>query len=314
MADLFSSVDLYMNHVATEKGLARNSVEAYGRDMRSFLDLLDSRAVDTIAEVSAEDVRAFISDMSRRGLSASSRARAMSAVRGFFKFLMREGLVDKTPLAELRVGRQSRRLPKQVGGSQIEQLLAEAAGDDPLAIRDRAMLELVYACGLRVSELVGLETARLNTREGYLRVLGKGSKERAVPVGRRALAAIRLYLQEVRPKLDPAGLSPQLFVGRRGRPLSRQAFWKRLRDYALRAGIADLSPHTLRHSFATHLLEGGADLRSLQMMLGHADLSTTQIYTHVATRRLRQVHSQHHPRSGMRLGRGRDHGKAGHED
>lgn len=305
MADLFSSVDLYMDHVATERGLARNSVDAYGRDMRMFLEVLDRRHVSSVGEIAAEDVRMFISAMNRRGLSASSRARAMSAVRGFFKFLMREGIIDKTPMAELRVGRQPRKLPKQVGGSQIERLLAEARGDDPLAVRDRAMLELVYACGLRVSELVGLETSRLNVREGYLRVVGKGSKERAVPVGRSALAAIRLYLQQARPKLDPGGIAVQLFVGRRGRPMSRQAFWKRLRDYATRAGISEVSPHTLRHTFATHLLEGGADLRSLQMMLGHADLSTTQIYTHVATRRLRQVHERHHPRSGMRVGRRR---------
>jgi integrase/recombinase XerD len=302
--DLFTAVDLYMAHVAAEKGLARNSVEAYGRDMRTFIEAMEQRGRNSAAELSRDDVVGYLDALSKRGLAASSRARATSAVRGFFKFLLRENVIDKNPLRDLRASRLSRTVPHQIGTADIERLLAAADGKDPASLRDRAMIELLYACGLRVSELVGLPTNRLDVRAGFLTVIGKGSKERAVPIGRRALAALRAYLHDARPELDPSGRCPQVFVGRGGRGLSRQAFWKRLREIAISAGVGDVSPHVLRHSFATHLLEGGADLRSVQMMLGHADLATTQIYTHVATKRLRDVHSAHHPRRRMRVGAG----------
>jgi len=308
--DLFTAVDLYMAHVAAEKGLARNSVEAYGRDMRAFVEAMEARGRASVSELTRDDVVGFLDALSRRGLAASSRARATSAVRGFFKFLLRENEIEKNPLRDLRPSRLSRKIPHQVGVAEIERLIAAVEGDGPAALRDRAMLEVLYACGLRVTELVGLPTKRLNVREGFLTVLGKGSKERAVPIGRRALTALRLYLQDARPKLDPAGRCAHVFVGRGGKALTRQAFWKRLREIALKAGVTGVSPHVLRHSFATHLLEGGADLRSVQMMLGHADLATTQIYTHVATKRLRDVHGQHHPRSRMRVAGGRTRGHA----
>jgi len=299
--DVFTAVDTYLGHVAAEKGLARNSVEAYGRDMKAFLDLLEARGRAAVREIGREDVLAFLDELTRRGLSAASRARAASAVRGFFKFLLRENAIESNPMRDVRSARRSRNLPKQIGLGEVERLIAAVEGDRPGALRDRAMIELLYACGLRVSELVGLEMSRLNTREGYLTVVGKGSKERAVPIGRRALTALRVYLQEGRPAFDPALRSVTVFVSRTGAPLTRQGFWKRLREISLRAGVSATSPHVLRHSFATHLLEGGADLRSVQMMLGHADLSTTQIYTHVASKRLRTVHAEHHPRGRMRV-------------
>jgi integrase/recombinase XerD len=202
----------------------------------------------------------------------------------------------------VRSSRTSRRVPKQLSPAAVEELIASVSGDDARSLRDRAMLELLYASGLRVSELVGLPTTRCHLREGYLTVLGKGSKERAVPVGRRALAAVKRYLADGRPVLDPDGSSPRLFVRAGGKSLTRQGFWKNLRTRALAAGMKTISPHVLRHSFATHLLDGGADLRAVQMMLGHTDLATTQIYTHVASGRLRRVHEQHHPRGRMKVG------------
>jgi len=301
MPDLHDAADLYLSHVAAEKGLARNSVEAYGQDLRGFIDLMEQREVHDAQRVVRDDIVAYLDDLSSRGLAQSTRARKTSAVRGFFKFLHREKLVDVDPFKDIRQGRRSRKIPRQISVADIEKLLEAVAGDAPVKVRDRAMLELVYACGLRVSELVGLEMGRVNVRDGFLTVSGKGGKERAVPIGRSAIGSLRQYLQEARPELDRAGRSTTLFVGRGGRPLTRQGFWKKLREYALAAGLGPVSPHMLRHSFATHLLEGGADLRAVQMMLGHADLSTTQIYTHVAGKRLREVHDRHHPRSGMEI-------------
>lgn len=301
--DLFTAVDLYMSHVAAEKGLARNSVEAYGRDMRGFLEVMDGRGRGGPREITRDDIVAFLDDLGRRGLASSSKARTMSAVRGFFKFLAREEMIDANPLRDIRSGRRDRKIPRQLSVADVERIFEVVSGEQPLMLRDRAMLELLYACGLRVSELVGLKLRRVNVRDGFLSVVGKGSKERAVPIGRRALAALRAYLADGRPALDKGGRGPFLFVARGGRPITRQGFWKRLRDHATAAGLTDVSPHTLRHSFATHLLEGGADLRAVQMMLGHSDLSTTQIYTHVASRRLRDVHREHHPRKRMRVDR-----------
>ena len=301
-ADLDSAVDLFLQQVATERGLSRNTVEAYGRDLRVFADVMEKRGRKAAREVARGDVIDYLERLTRDGLAPSSRVRALSAVRGLFKFCLREGMVESNPTREVKSGRSARRVPKQLAPGDVERLITSVAGDDPRSLRDRAMLELIYASGLRVSELVGLATTRLHVREGYLTVVGKGSKERAVPVGRRALVAVRRYLADGRTALDPAGRSPLLFVRAGGKGLSRQGFWKNLHQRALAAGLQRLSPHTLRHSFATHLLEGGADLRAVQMMLGHADLSTTQIYTHVASKRLRRVHEEHHPRGRMRVG------------
>lgn len=305
MPSIDLAIDLYMSHVAAERGLARNTVESYGRDMRGFGDEMGRRKRSDVGEVGRDDIIAYLDSLDRRELSTSSKARATSAVRGFFKFALREHMIETNPMRELRSGKLRRKIPKMLSLEDIQRLLNATKGKDPVRLRDRAMLEVIYGCGLRVTEAVTLQTARVNVREGYITVVGKGSKERAIPIGRMALSSLRRYLADGRSKLDPTNSSPAMFVGRRGRAITRQAFWKRLRVYALEAGLVDVTPHVLRHSFATHLLEGGADLRSVQMMLGHADLSTTQIYTHVAGKHLRDVHTRHHPRGKMRL-RGTD--------
>lgn len=300
---LAEEVDGYLDHLATERGLSRNSVEAYAFDLHRFLAAMAKARRPTASSVERSDLVSFLEGLESEGLAASSRARCLSAVRGLFKHLIREGRLAASPVRDLKPGRRSRPMPKFLSIDEILVLLAAAGGDDILASRDRAMLELVYGCGLRVTEAVELTAAGLHLDQGYLTVVGKGSKERAVPVGSKATEAIQEYLVRGRSQLDPSGRARALFLGRGGRRLSRQGFWKRLRTLALKAGLPHLSPHVLRHSFATHLVEGGADLRSVQLMLGHADITTTQIYTHVAAGRLSEVHRKHHPRSRMKVSR-----------
>jgi len=300
---LAEEVDGYLDHLATERGLSRNSLDAYAIDLRRFLAAMHRSRRRTADAVERSDLVSFLEGLESEGLAASSRARCLSAVRGFFKHLVREGRLPSSPVRDLRPGRRSRPMPKFLSIDEVVELLGAAGGDDVLAARDRAMLELVYGCGLRVTEAVELTAAGLHLDQGYLTVVGKGSKERAVPVGSKATAAIEEYLARARGVLDPAGRARALFLGRGGRRLTRQGFWKRLRTLALKAGLPHLSPHVLRHSFATHLVEGGADLRSVQLMLGHADITTTQIYTHVAAGRLSEVHRKHHPRSRMKVSR-----------
>ncbi len=303
MAALADEIDAYLDHLAAERGLSRNSVEAYAADLGRLRAAMEKARRVAPADVERTDLVSFLESLEAEGLAPSSRARCLSAVRGFFKHLVREGRLSVSPVRDLRTGRRSRPMPKFLSVDEVVALLGAAAGDEALASRDRAMLELVYGCGLRVSEAVDLVPGGLHLDQGYLTVFGKGSKERAVPVGSRATEAVREYLARGRPVLDPSGRSRTLFVGRRGRRLTRQGFWKRLRTLAMKAGLPHLSPHVLRHSFATHLVEGGADLRSVQLMLGHADITTTQIYTHVAAGRLSEVHRQHHPRSRMKVSR-----------
>lgn len=297
-----AAVDGYLDHLAAEKGLARNSLDAYARDLRVLLEVVGRKGRKHAGDVERADLVVFLEELEQRGMAPSSRARTLSAVRGFFKFLVREGKLESSPVRDLRTGRRRRPIPKQLATTEIESLLETCAGEQPLALRDRAMLEMLYGCGLRVSELIGLTAAGLHLEQGYLAVVGKGSKERAVPVGRAAQQALREYLERGRPLLDPAGRAKALFLSRSGRGMSRQGFWKRLRALADATGLLRVSPHVLRHSFATHLLEGGADLRSVQMLLGHADITTTQIYTHVAGGRLSEVHRRHHPRASMKVG------------
>ncbi|MFN2426592.1 MAG: site-specific tyrosine recombinase XerD [Candidatus Binatia bacterium] len=303
MATLAEEVDGYLDHLATERGLSRNSLDAYAIDLRRFLAAMDKGRRRGADAVERSDLVTFLEALEAQGLAASSRARCLSAVRGFFKHLVREGRLATSPVRDLRAGRRSRPMPKFLSIDEVVALLGAAGGDEALASRDRAMLELIYGCGLRVTEAVELTAAGLHLDQGYLTVVGKGSKERAVPVGSKAIAALEEYLARGRSVLDPAGRARALFVGRSGRRLTRQGFWKRLRTLALKAGLPHLSPHVLRHSFATHLVEGGADLRSVQLMLGHADITTTQIYTHVAAGRLSEVHRKHHPRSRMKVSR-----------
>ena len=290
------AVDRFLNYLATERGMAANTLLAYGRDLARFLDHLERRHVAGATAVQVADVVSFLERLQQQGLSARSRARMLAAVRGLFAFLLREEVIASDPSRDLRLPRLGQRLPRSLAPEEVAQLLAPQDGS-ALAQRDGAMIELVYATGLRVSETVSLKSSQVNLEAGYLTVVGKGRKERVVPIGRFARQRLLEYLQQARPKILAGRLSPFLFVNRAGHRLTRQGFWKRLRLAVRRAGIGGkVSPHTLRHAFATHLVEGGADLRTVQMMLGHADIATTQIYTHVARDRLRAVHRKYHPR------------------
>ncbi len=289
-------VDRFLNYLAAEKGLAASTLSAYGRDLAAFLNHLERRHITQPQDVQGGDVVSFLEGLQRRGLSARTRARMLAALRGFFAFLVREEIIPANPTRDLHLPRLGQRLPRSLSPDEVKQLLAKH-GDGVLAQRDGAMIELVYATGLRVSEVVSLKVSQVNLEAGYLTVMGKGSNERAVPIGTFARQRVLDYLQQARPKILNGRMSAHLFVNRAGRKLSRQGFWLRLRRVVLQAGVnGKVSPHTLRHAFATHLVERGADLRAVQMMLGHADISTTQIYTHVARDRLRAVHRKFHPR------------------
>ncbi|MHB8766050.1 MAG: site-specific tyrosine recombinase XerD, partial [Deferrisomatales bacterium] len=281
-------LDRYLDHLLVEKGVARNTVDAYARDLAAFLRFLAARGVGAPAAGGLE-VLAFLKAQRDRGLSARTVARRVSALRGFYRFLTREGLAAADPTARLEAPRLWKTLPRTLSQEEAGALVRSTDGEDPQALRDRAILELLYAAGLRVSEASSLTVDGLDLAVGYVRTLGKGSKERLVPVGRQAQEALAAYLERGRPLLLKGRKCPYLFLNRFGRRLSRQSIWKLVKAACRGAGLpsAEASPHTLRHSFATHLLEGGADLRSVQMMLGHADLATTQIYTHVSQSRLR---------------------------
>jgi integrase/recombinase XerD len=286
----------YVAHLALERNLSPRSLEAYRRDLSQFAAWLAVEGT-SLDEVERSTVRLYLGSRRDSGLSARSAARALSALRGFFRFLAQEQLLPADPTADLQSPSLWKTIPHVLSGDEIDALLAAPDTSRPAGMRDRAMIETLYATGVRVSELVGLTVDRLRLDPGFVRVLGKGRKERLVPVGESAQAWLRRYLDGARPTLDRAR-RPELFLSLRGRPLTRQGFWKLLRGHALAAGIrSHLSPHVVRHSFATHLVENGADLRAVQMMLGHASLSTTEIYTHVARERLRRLYDATHPRA-----------------
>ncbi len=290
-------LDIFLNYVAVEKGLSRNTLEAYGRDLARYLDFLETEGVDHPDGVTPATVLRFLARLKEEGLSPRSRARALVSLRMFHKFLLGEKLSAANPTTRVEAPRSLSPLPHTLSPSEVEKLLAVPGDATPLALRDRAMLELLYATGLRVSELCTLKMGELQLEVGYLRTLGKGSKQRIVPLGEAAAEAVRDYLRHGRAPLEKESGSPCLFLNRGGKGLTRQGVWKIIRRRTLQAGISKrITPHTLRHSFATHLLENGADLRAVQTMLGHADISTTQIYTHVTRERLRKIHEQHHPR------------------
>jgi integrase/recombinase XerD len=291
-----ATLNQFYQHLGVERGLARLTVEAYARDLQDFWIFLERRGRTAWRAVNLGDLQAYLADLEARGLSARSRARKLSALRQFFRFLQREEHVETNPVELLDSPRLPRQLPKVMGEAEVEALLNAPDPTTPGGLRDQALLEVLYATGLRVSELVGLTLRQLDLRRGVVRPLGKGSKERVVPMVPLAVEKLQHYLQEGRPHLLKGRESPYVFLNRRGGRLSRQGFWKLLKQYALKAGIRTLSPHTLRHSFASHLLARGANLRVLQMLLGHADLATTQIYTHLDAVRLKQVHKKSHPR------------------
>ena len=290
-------VERYLNHLRVEGGLSRNTIEAYRRDLAKFQAYLRGRNMDELRQVTPNTIRNFLGTLHTQKLSAVSSARCLSAVRGWLRFLHEERVIDAHPALDVAVARRGTRLPKVLSAQEVAALLnvpSQATAEDG---RDSVMLELLYATGLRVSELVSLQLAQVNFDVGYVRVTGKGSKQRIVPMGEPAQRVLLEYVEVIRPQLLRTRQSRVLFVSRRGSSLTRQAFWKSLRARAQRAGLAKtVSPHMLRHSFATHLLGGGADLRSVQTMLGHADIATTQIYTHVERERLKQVHARFFPR------------------
>jgi len=280
-----------------EKGLASNSIASYRRDLLKFTAFLDHRSV-TLENSTRDDIRDFLAELSNNGLTARSRARHLVSVRNFFRFLLKDGRVCKDAAAEIDLPQVGHSLPQHLTEAQVDALLAQPETSTPAGLRDKAMLELLYATGLRVSELVNLRWEDFDLNLGILRCVGKGSKERLIPVGKSALKAVEGYVRSGRPALLKDRAMPFLFLNHRGGRLSRVGFWKILAQYGRDAGITTpLTPHLVRHSFATHLLERGADLRSIQLLLGHSDISTTQIYTHVMKERLRQVYRSHHPRA-----------------
>lgn len=290
-------LDLFLAWLFAERGLSANTRSAYAADLGRYLNFLESRNRQHPDTVLASDIAEFLGRERTRGLAPRSRARLLSTIRMFHRFLLIERYATVNPVTVIEAPRSLQKLPSFLSSGEVDALLAATAGDRPEDIRDRAMLELLYATGLRVSELVSLKKRELNLEVGYLMTVGKGNKERLVPVGETARQWVSQYLERVRSRQDPEGAQPCLFLSRLGGPMTRQAFWNIIKKRAVLAGVrTSISPHTLRHSFATHLLAGGADLRSVQMMLGHADLSTTQIYTHVTRERLKQLHRQLHPR------------------
>jgi integrase/recombinase XerD len=284
----------FLDFLAVEKGLARNTVESYERDLHKYLLFMKDKSHD---EITQTDVVSFLSHLSSSGISMPSIARSLAAVRGLHKYLIIDGLARTDPTVNLETPRGWKRLPKTLSTADVDALLAQPNTVTPIGLRDKAMLELLYATGLRVSELVGLRLQDLNLERGFIIVMGKGSKERAVPMGEVAAGAVRRYLESGRTALLNSRDSDLLFISSKRRGITRQMFWERIKFYTLEAGIGTaISPHTLRHSFATHLLDNGADLRAVQAMLGHSDISTTQIYTHVSMERLRKIHGKYHPR------------------
>jgi integrase/recombinase XerD len=286
---------LYLESLSVERGLSQNTVDAYRNDLMRFGEAL-ARKGDDLLTADARALATHQRDLMRQGLSPRSISRALSAIRGFYSFLVTTGERADDPAVNLTPPKLGRPLPKSLSETQVQDLLAAPDVTTPLGFRDRAMLELLYATGLRVSELVGLRLPQLRLDAGFLVAFGKGSKERVVPVGEQAEDWVKRYLRDVRPGLTE-GRHQTVFVNFAGEPMTRMGFWKNLKAYGVKVGIRGLSPHVLRHSFATHLLEHGADLRAVQTMLGHADISTTQIYTHIHQERLKTLYDRFHPRS-----------------
>jgi integrase/recombinase XerD len=290
-------VDQYLNYLLVEKGLAEKTIEAYAGDLSAFLEFLNTHTIDTIEQADTVVILKYIIDLRKTGKGPSTRARHLVTIRGFYHHLHTSGLLKQNPAKLVDFPKRGLTLPVVLDVEQVEQLLAAPGVHKPTGQRDTAMLELIYAAGLRVSELIHLQLTSINLEAGFVRVFGKGSKERIVPIGTKAITSIQDYLNDGRIKILKFRTSRFLFVARAGNPMTRQGFWKLLKKYALKAGLEQrVTPHSLRHSFASHLLEGGADLRAVQVMLGHVDIATTQIYTHVAQKRLIEIHQKCHPR------------------
>ena len=290
-------VDQYLNYLLVEKGLSKKTLESYGSDIARFVEFLDKKGIKDISGADTSTILMHIIALRDDGMKARSRARHLVTLRGFYKFLVREKFIGVDPARAIDLPKSGLYLPNILSFEEIKRLLAAVEISKPAGLRDSAMMELLYAAGLRVSELVNLKLFDVNMEACFVKVFGKGSKERVVPIGVYAKDRINEYINTARPFLLKKNISRFLFIGRSGKALTRQGFWKLLKRYSVKAEITKkITPHSLRHSFATHLLEGGADLRSVQLMLGHVDISTTQIYTHVVRDHLKKIHSKYHPR------------------
>ncbi len=297
MVSIEQLIDQYLNFLQIEKGLSDNTLESYSRDLVTYLDFLKSNNITHIDDADTTAILKHLIDLRKTGLGARSRARHLVTIRGLYKFLNHENLIAQDPTALIDLPKTGLKLPIVFSPDNIKQLLDAPDIDIPRGSRDAAMLELLYGAGLRVSELIHVKVQDVNTEAGYIKIFGKGSKQRIIPIGRYAREKIDQYCKDGRLRLLNNMPSRYLFVARKGNPMTRQGFWKLLKRYARISGIQnEISPHSLRHSFASHLLEGGADLRAVQIMLGHSDISTTQIYTHVAHEHLKAVHEKYHPR------------------
>ena len=287
----------FLNYITIEKSLASNTIESYRNDLARYLSYLDEKGIDKTDKITLNLLRDFLADLLRTQMSVSSVKRYISSIRHFHKFLLLEGLTDSNPTTYLETPRGWHRLPKTLSIADVDALLKQPDENTNEGMRNSAMIELLYATGLRVSELISMKPGNINLEVGFIITVGKGGKERIVPAGEYALEKIKRYIKTARNQILKERHSPHLFVTARGKGMTRQGFWKIIKKYARKACIEkDISPHTLRHSFATHLLERGADLRSVQMMLGHSDISTTQIYTHINRERLKKIHTECHPR------------------
>jgi len=297
MPSLDVLVDQYLNYLLIEKGLSKKTIESYSSDLTRYLKFLKTIKIRTISKADTPAILKHLISLRNSGLGARSRARHLVTIRGFYKFLIEEKVIDNDPTRVIDLPKSGLRLPDVLSIEEVNRLLNTPDINKPKGARDAAMIELLYAAGLRVSELINLKLQDVNLEACFVRVFGKGSKERVVPIGLYAKEKIDYYIKTFRPKLLKNVASPYLFAARAGKPMTRQGFWKLIKKYGQKAGIVrKIKPHSLRHSFASHLLEGGADLRSVQIMLGHVDISTTQIYTHVAREHLKKIHEKFHPR------------------
>ncbi len=288
----------FVYYLSVEKGLAANTLDSYGRDLNKYLHYLKQNGITDFAETGREEISRFLGVQRDMGLAPASVTRSLAAVRSFYQFLMKEQIIEVNPARELETPRSEKQLPHVLSCDDVELLLEQPECGKVGGQRDRAMMEMLYATGIRVSELVSLDINNVNIKMGFLRCIGKGSKERMIPLGSVAIKSLQDYLKNSRGKIIKNKEEKALFLNQQGKRLTRQGFWKILKKYSLKAGInGDITPHTLRHSFATHLLENGADLRSVQEMLGHADISTTQIYTHLTRQKIKDIYNQTHPRA-----------------
>lgn len=290
-------LEKYFNYLLIERGVAQNTLEAYRRDLRRFLLIVQEKGFTDFQQIMPEAIIEYLVRIKDEGLSPNSMNRSLAAIRGFYKYLLQEKMIEQTPLTNIELAKVWMRLPDTISKEEMNLILAQPGVETASSLRDSAMLELLYATGIRVTELIGLTMNSINWQVGFLVVMGKGSKERIVPIGKTAYDCTKLYVEQARPQLMRGKNTDILFLNRFGGIFTRQGFWKMIVGYAKKSGLQKkVHPHTFRHSFASHLLEGGADLRTVQVMLGHADISTTQIYTHITRERLKEIHQKYHPR------------------